>query len=1355
MKSIKRGLAVLLAVLLIIPTLPVSAEELNSSGSIAGQTTEQMTGPEGTPVPEEAPAAEETPTPEAEPSVGETPGPEETPVAEGTPGPEGTPSAGETPGPEEGTPSVEETPTPEETPAAEEIPTAEVTASPEETAAPDASSNPEETAIPITSAVPGETPAVSASPEGTPTPAVPAVSAVPTASPDIAASASPSVSPVPSATPTPSASPTPEESVSPEELVTDKVLFNTGSHAFSIVNAEAFEAGAGDGCFDENGDYTINIPEANPFFPYEVQFTYEDEVTNEWFMSPDDSVEIGGHSFYVSAYFDNSSVTQMSLNVAGDTVVVYPEEKEFTDGTDEIVMSLLPLEEKRLWVDLSGYTPVELTMVSLTEVFTGENALTDTDKVVWKYSGNSGDNYDINMPGDRIDLSYSYSYEMIVGAANQLASDNTRYIISLSKTYSSQWLVPTVYTQTDAAIRENIDVSGVIYYSSRLDFDVQESDIKEGDKTYVSLSVNDNVFPDKRYSSLKIYEGQHTTPEEAMAGTDITSQILNVDMNQANAGCEVKAHTSKSITIVSFDASGNVTGCLPLKLYMYAQSNSTSTTGAYVSRSSLFKRTESGREYVTYDYSGYDNRTITLYKEYPANGTYYQTMSCSGGTVTGAYVGQYTSIEEAAAAGIPDIKDSLFSSDSKTGGYGTDYSQGIYFTVFVNENETNEQKVFVFYTKTVDGTVSSLNSGTGITFQGLNDSNGTEIDAYIVSHNDDSYGESNFITILVEEDQDVTNLAPIFRTQNGIRLYTEGSNEPEVSGESYHDFSGGAVQYSAAAENGTNLKNYWLQVVKANSGYRLYINSLADAGANTRIENGIIYSTREVMLDYYHDYQHDIFIANMGMEDIPALKAELSSDVVVLDDYWTLNGDYNLAGFKTTSTTTNYGELPNLAKVRLKAKEGISGGADVSGTLTIKSGDTVLMVLTLTGTVGNPCITTEEIPQAVKYVPYGSVIQNNNKYSWNKASYSLADGTLPEGMEVKSNGEIYGVPKEAGEFTFTVKMENSYTSFSSSEKTFTLTVVENTDANVDGATDTGYDLSQRVQNVQQDASSGSQTLVSEGIYSEFVDIYLDGVKLAEGTDYTSESGSTRITILNQTLAQGGNGGTGTHTLGVEFRTQDTDELMRAAQNYVVEGPENPEDDDNGENGEDDGNGGGNNAEDNDGNSEESSSTQNTVGIGNSSGAASGNAAGAGGASTAAAGADAAEAVSYTVASGDTLWKIAEKFYGSGEYWQKIYNDNADIISNPDRIYVGQKLLIYPLQGDAVTAAMNHTAGSSTETSDSMSGNYYTVQPGDTLWKIALKVYGKGWRWRKIYQANQAIISDPGKLYVGQVLVIPD
>lgn len=70
------------------------------------------------------------------------------------------------------------------------------------------------------------------------------------------------------------------------------------------------------------------------------------------------------------------------------------------------------------------------------------------------------------------------------------------------------------------------------------------------------------------------------------------------------------------------------------------------------------------------------------------------------------------------------------------------------------------------------------------------------------------------------------------------------------------------------------------------------------------------------------------------------------------------------------------------------------------------------MVLTLTGMVGDPSITTKDIPAAVKYVPYGTVIQNNNKYSWNKTSYTMVSGTLPAGMTIRENGEIYGVPQE-------------------------------------------------------------------------------------------------------------------------------------------------------------------------------------------------------------------------------------------------------------------------------------------------------------------------------------------------------
>ena len=46
---------------------------------------------------------------------------------------------------------------------------------------------------------------------------------------------------------------------------------------------------------------------------------------------------------------------------------------------------------------------------------------------------------------------------------------------------------------------------------------------------------------------------------------------------------------------------------------------------------------------------------------------------------------------------------------------------------------------------------------------------------------------------------------------------------------------------------------------------------------------------------------------------------------------------------------------------------------------------------------------------------------------------------------------------------------------------------------------------------------------------------------------------------------------------------------------------------------------------------------------------------------------------YTVVSGDTLWAIAERFYGDGSQYPKIASANG--IANPDLIMVGQELTI--------------------------------------------------------------------------------
>ena len=49
---------------------------------------------------------------------------------------------------------------------------------------------------------------------------------------------------------------------------------------------------------------------------------------------------------------------------------------------------------------------------------------------------------------------------------------------------------------------------------------------------------------------------------------------------------------------------------------------------------------------------------------------------------------------------------------------------------------------------------------------------------------------------------------------------------------------------------------------------------------------------------------------------------------------------------------------------------------------------------------------------------------------------------------------------------------------------------------------------------------------------------------------------------------------------------------------------------------------------------------------------------------------------------------------------------------------------------------------------------YTVQKGDTLWKIAGKVYGDSTKWTRIYDANRDQLKNPNDLKVGRVLQIP-
>lgn len=83
--------------------------------------------------------------------------------------------------------------------------------------------------------------------------------------------------------------------------------------------------------------------------------------------------------------------------------------------------------------------------------------------------------------------------------------------------------------------------------------------------------------------------------------------------------------------------------------------------------------------------------------------------------------------------------------------------------------------------------------------------------------------------------------------------------------------------------------------------------------------------------------------------------------------------------------------------------------------------------------------------------------------------------------------------------------------------------------------------------------------------------------------------------------------------------------------------------------------------------------------------------------------------------------------------------------------------------EKIVLALGNTLGvSSVEnqlsiSTPSVEARMYTVKSGDTLWKIAEEMYGKGngAKYNVIFEANTPMLSHPDKIYPGQVLRIPE
>jgi nucleoid-associated protein YgaU len=135
--------------------------------------------------------------------------------------------------------------------------------------------------------------------------------------------------------------------------------------------------------------------------------------------------------------------------------------------------------------------------------------------------------------------------------------------------------------------------------------------------------------------------------------------------------------------------------------------------------------------------------------------------------------------------------------------------------------------------------------------------------------------------------------------------------------------------------------------------------------------------------------------------------------------------------------------------------------------------------------------------------------------------------------------------------------------------------------------------------------------------------------------------------------------------------------------------------------------------------------------------------------------EAPKPVYHVVQKDDTLSQISQKYYGTSRHHAMIQKANARLVPDPNRMPVGVRLLIPPLEGQE--ARQVASASQSTPTpalSTSAAKRTYTVQKGDDLWRIAQKCYQDGMKYKDIQAANKALVPDANSLKPGMVLVIP-